>query len=199
MNPWTLTPDQVVEEAKRLASRQEPPHWSELSLLLARIDRDQLYAPLYGTLRSFALAELEMAPDDAVEYLRLFRLLEAGLPSVRYEDWLRIVKARALVVLAAVRLGANVHAWYEKALAAESAKELDDELRRLTGKEERWARFELDVPASLLEVIEAAFTVAIPHVYPGEGLEVLTDRTKRPGLLECVCAHVIACPAVARG
>lgn len=195
MTPWLLPSEDVVAETRKLALPTARPHWSTLAILVGRIADEKLHQPDFETPRAFCLSEFEMAPRDTDEYLVLWRMLRDAFPTLRYEAWLELSKARALEILRAVKLGGDVHAFYTRALAARSAKEFAEDLVRLLGAAEPWKRLDFAVPESLAQLVEAAMTLALPVVKPGAGVEALDQAGVRIVCLEEVMRHYVVCGA----
>ena len=191
--PWLLPTEAVVDEARRLALPTERPHWSTLAVLIGRIELERLHQPDFETVRAFCLHEFELAPRDTDELLALWRMMRDGFPSLAYEAWQELSKARALEVLRAVKLGGDVRAFYARALAARSAREFSEDLVRLLGAAEPWRRLDFAVPESLSQLIEAAHLLALPLVKRDAAPEDLDKPHVRIAALEVVMRHFVVC------
>jgi hypothetical protein len=190
--PWLLPPDQVVDEARRLNTHVERGEWADLAVLVGRIRDEELWVDAFKEMETFCLARLELSAREMREYLRLWDLMKAALPKVVYDAWRGLAKARALIVVDAVRLGGDPSTWYWRALDAESAQALQEVLDRMRGRQEEWVNFELLIPASVAEVVEAALIKAVPVVFPEEAeLKTARNPVKRAALLEEVCRAYI--------
>lgn len=189
-NPYAeLAPDALREAAKELVQPKNPQrHWTAHAAMIGTVDDRTAYLEWeYRSLRAWAEAELDMAPGDCLELLKLWRLVKVS--NLPLERWANVSKAKAQIVARALGMGADPATWVDKAMSAGSAAELMDDYKRLVG-DEVWTEFTVAVPQELLQLIHAAMILALPNVLDGalppDQVSLLALAVRRENAFRCL-------------
>ena len=191
MNPYAeLEPDQLREAAKELAQPRNPSrHWTQMAAMIGTIDdRNAFFEWGFRSLRAWAESELDIAPEDTIESLKLWRLVKVS--NLPLERWAQVSKAKAKIVARALGMGADAATWIDKAMNTESSSELMDAYRRLVG-DEVWIVLEVPMPTELHQLVHAAMILALPTVLedvdlPADQPTLLALATKRENAFRCL-------------
>lgn len=194
-NPFVPLASDAVRSAATEITRPHDPrvHWSRIAALLGAVEDRQLYQEWgHRSLRAYAEQELDLAPSDSHELLRLYRIVQtAGRP---LEDWAKISKGKARVISRALHLGGDPATWLDQALSSATEDALRTILLRQTGADV-FVPFTVFMPDSLLplvlEALRRALPIAVDEELPEDpaAQDVLVQR-RDTGFrcLEVVCA-----------
>ena len=194
-NPFVpLTADAVREAATAITRPHDPKaHWSRMSALLGAVEDRQLYQEWgHRSLRAYAEQELDLAPSDTHELLRLYRVVQtAGRP---LEDWAGVSKGKMRVIARALHLGGDPGKWLEAALSSATEADLLAILQRQLGADV-FVPFTIHIPESLLPLVLEALRRALPDAVdeeipadPAAQDEIVRHRAVQFRCLEVVCA-----------
>lgn len=173
MNPYAeLAPSDLRQAAKDLIRPKDPGrHWTVLAAMIGTVEDRRAYVEWgFRSLRVWAESELDLGPEDTVESLRLWRLIQGS--HLEIEAWAEVSKAKAKVLMRALAMGGDPATWIRKAMDAESADALREELQRYAG-EEIWSDWCVAMPESVLELVDAAMMLALREI---PDVEPSTDR-----------------------
>lgn len=173
MNPYAELPQEQLREAAKDLIRPKDPtrHWTVLAAMIGTVEDRQAWSEWrFRSLRAWAESELDMRPADTMESLKLWRLVQGS--HLEIEAWAEVSKGKALVVMRALALGGDPATWIRKALDAESAEALREELLRYLGKE-LWVEWKVQLPEDLLELVQAAMVLALREI---PDIELPNDR-----------------------
>lgn len=181
MDLTRLSSEELRQQAAEVfRPRQAGCHWSIQVEILGTVEDRRLYSDWgYASTRSWAEDELDVCHDDCFESLKLWRLMAEGLtlnPPIDLTAWQRMPKGRALIILKAVKMGGDLRAWFERALAAENEEELRAALVQAMGGGEAWVALHFDAPTEIAELLEAAMILALRDVFPGEAFTIDAAR-----------------------
>ena len=171
-NPFVSMPPDAVRKAAHVIARPHDPriHWTQVATLLGAVEDRQLYeAWSFRSTRAWAERELDVSPSDTLEFLRLYRLVQrSGRP---LDDWARVSKGKARLLVRALHLGGDPTQWLELALASETEEALREILQRQLGKDV-FVPYTVYIPESLeplvREAMRRALTVAIEEDLPDD-------------------------------
>ena len=186
-----LDVDELVKVAPALFQPATPgSHWSQLAVVVGRIEQEALYGPTFATARAYCAERLGLPPRDTEEYLKLWAMMTKHA-DVEPGRWETVPKAHAILLRQLFALGVHPNEYldaYLKPLAF-TAADLQAELDRRRGRDP-WGRFEVDAPAATVTLAAQALTLAIRE-FGLDDLDALTDRATRHQLLEAVARRYI--------
>ena len=166
-------------------------HWSQLAIVVGRIESEGLYGPAFETARAYCAERLGLPPRDTEEYVKLWAMMTKHADLVDAARWEAVPKSHAILMRQLFALGAHPDELLDEDRGW-TAEALQAELDRRRGRDP-WGRFEVDAPTSTVVLADQALTLAIAELgLQEQGLEALTDRATRHQLLEAVCRAYIA-------
>ena len=163
--------EQLREEAIRLFGKADDTsrHWSRLAALMGHIDENRLYEKFanpngepYASVRQWAEDELGLPRSEVFVLRNLHRMMSSA--DVPPDAWSPVSRVRALIVRKAVNLGGDPRAWIERAITAESTRDLQKELERQGVVEEGWVTWKVRTTEALKEQWETKMVEALPMV-----------------------------------
>lgn len=197
-NPFVpLPPDSVRVAATEITRPHDPrTHWSRVAALLGAVEDRQLYQEWgHRSVRAYAEQELDLAPSDTHELLKLYRVVQAANRPL--EDWALISKGKARVLARALHLGGDLGAWIERALSSATEAALRTILQQQLG-EETFTPYTIHIPASLEPLVQAAMLKALPIAVEEElpadldaQLALVMRRENHFRCLEVLCASFL--------
>src|SRR3990167_3262583 len=186
-----LAPAELVALAPGLFTPAVPgSHWSQLAVVVGRIEAEGLYAPRFETARAYCADQLGLPPRDTEELMKLWARVTRHQDRVPIERWERVPKSHAMLLRQLFALGADPADWLTED-ADYTTADLQDALERQRGRDP-WVTVEFVVPASTAVLVDQALTLAIRELEIEDlGLDALTDRQTRHQLIEAVARGYI--------
>ena len=202
--PHLLDPPALHAFALSLAHRT--PHWSELAVILGRVQDEKLYATEefqdrraepFGSARAWAHEVLDLPPRRFVVLVeRLWPMLQSCLMLMAPEAWQGLPYTRAILLVKALRLGGDPRTWIERALTSPSTLAFRMILAgQLPPEQWRTRRFRVPVNgAGVDEILDEAERLALPRVLGHEHTdpERIHDPDVEFRVIERLAAHYIS-------
>lgn len=184
-----LAPAELMTLAPGLFTPAVPgSHWSQLAVVVGRIEAEALYHPRFETARAYCADQLGLPPRDTEELLKLWAMVTRHRDRVSIERWERVPKSHAMLLRQLLSLGADPVVWLDTDC---TAADLQDALERQRGRDP-WVTVEFVVPAATAALVDQALTLAIRELgLEALGLDALADRSTRHQLLEALARSYI--------
>jgi len=157
----------------------ETSHWSQLSIILGRVDDGgwwKTWEPNCASARAWAETELGIPPKDFITYLDLWHTMQKVQNDVGFDVWRTITKSKALLVRKIISAHGDPATWMAQANNL-SAVKLRMAIEKHLGHES-WTEFKVAVPTDLLPLIEAALVLALPNALDKPATEIQQEKAK---------------------
>lgn len=160
----TANPDELLHAALTMTAQVgETAHWSQLAIILGRVDDGGWWAtwePNCASARAWAESELGIPPKDFITYIDLWRTMQNHQNIAGFDCWRTITKSKALLVRKIINAGGDPGDWLAQAHNLSATK-----LRTAIEvhlQHEVWTVVKIAMPQDAQLVFEEAMIAALP-------------------------------------